>query len=192
MNQIAAKALFLDRDGVINHDSGYTSRKENFIFIDGIFDLCRAAVGAGYTLFVVTNQAGIGRGLYTEQDFWELTTWMCAQFAAQHCPIQEVFYCPHHPLHGIGSYKQDSVNRKPNPGMLMDASEKYAIDMAHSVMVGDKDSDMEAAQRAGVGLRIHYIAFGRDEKQSAFATHGIRALSEAIALLSRKKILSAI
>jgi len=181
--QPASRALFLDRDGVINHDAGYTSHKDQFTFIDGIFDLCRAAVAAGYKLIVVTNQAGIGRGYYTEQDFLELTDWMRQQFVDMGCDITEVFHCPFHPLHGQGIYKQESENRKPNPGMLLTAARKYAIDMAASVMVGDKDSDMEAAQRAGVGTRCHYIAYGGNESHSAFATHTIHALPDAVAFL---------
>lgn len=186
MSKEFIKALFLDRDGVINHDSGYTSGKENFVFIDGIFDLCRAAVESGYTLLVVTNQAGIGRGLYTEKEFLNLSAWMCDQFVSQRCEITEIFYCPYHPEHGIGRYKQDSFDRKPNPGMLLAAAEKYAISMSDSMMIGDKDSDMEAAKNGGVGLRCHYIADRRDQQQSLFATHLIHTLPEAIQLLQRK------
>ncbi|WP_461530854.1 D-glycero-alpha-D-manno-heptose-1,7-bisphosphate 7-phosphatase [Pseudomonas sp. 210_17 TE3656] len=177
------RALFLDRDGVINHDAGYTSSKENFHFIDGIFDLCRAARQSGYLLIVVTNQAGIGRGYYTEQDFLLLSDWMCKRFEEEGAPITEVFYCPYHPEHGVGHYKMDSVDRKPNPGLLLKASEKYDLDMLGSLMIGDKASDMEAALRSGVGTRCHYRLSDDEESVSDAATHHILSLRDCIALL---------
>ena len=122
---IAKRALFLDRDGVINQDLGYTSRVEDFRFIDGIFDLCRSATQSRYLLIVVTNQAGIGRGYYSEKDFWALTEWMRERFKAEDAPLTDVFYCPFHPQHGVGDYKKQSFDRKPNPGMLLRASEKH-------------------------------------------------------------------
>lgn len=178
------RALLLDRDGVINHDSGYTSSVENFSFIDGIFDLCRAAKRLGYLLIVVTNQAGIGRGYYLEQDFFTLTEWMRERFEAEGAPITDVFYCPHHPEHGIGRYKKDSFNRKPSPGMLLSAAETHGLDLARSIMIGDKDSDMQAARKAGVGIRCHYLADGDGVVQSGAATHKICALREGISLLT--------
>lgn len=178
------RALFLDRDGVINHDSGYTSSMESFTFIDGIFELCRAAKDAGYLLIVVTNQAGIGRGYYSEQDFIVLTDWMRRRFEAEGAPITDVFHCPYHPEHGIGKYRQDSFDRKPNPGMLLRAAERHGIDLANSIMIGDKDSDMRAARSAGVGTRCHYLAAGGEEDEmSVAATHDIHLLREGILLL---------
>jgi D-glycero-D-manno-heptose 1,7-bisphosphate phosphatase len=178
------RALFLDRDGVINHDDGYTSCPENFVFIEGIFDLCRAAKRSGYLLIVVSNQAGIGRGYYSEQDFFELTAWMCEQFEAEGAPITEVFFCPDHPEHGIVPYKKDSFDRKPNPGMLLRAAEKYRISLKDSVMVGDKDSDMQAAERSGIKIRCHYLPHGtKMDEQSGVATHFIHSLRQGITLL---------
>ena len=179
-------ALFLDRDGVINHDAGYTSRPEDFRFIDGIFDLCRAAWQAGYLLIVVTNQAGIGRGYYSEEEFLTLTAWMCDRFAIEGAPITDVFYCPFHPVHGVGGYKTESFNRKPNPGMLLRAAELHGIDMSQSIMIGDKDSDMQAASKAGVGIRCHYLASTDGPIISNAATHKIYSLREAILLLSQE------
>lgn len=184
---IAKRALFLDRDGVINQDLGYTSRVEDFRFIDGIFDLCRSATQSRYLLIVVTNQAGIGRGYYSEKDFWALTEWMRERFKAEHAPITDVFYCPFHPEHGVGDYKKQSFDRKPNPGMLLRASEKHDLDLKYSIMIGDKDSDMQAARSAGVGLRCHYLAGISDAAPSAAATNAIHTLSEGIPLLNSFK-----
>lgn len=185
MTLFGKRALFLDRDGVINHDLGYTSSTEKFRFIDGIFDLCRAARRSGYLLIVVTNQAGIGRGYYSEQDFLALTAWMRERFEAEGAPVTDVFYCPYHPEHGVGYYKQDSFDRKPNPGMLLRAAEKHGIDLGRSIMIGDKDSDMQAASQAGVGIRCHYLAGAEGKVVSDVATHEIRSLREGISLLSR-------
>lgn len=178
------RALFLDRDGVINHDSGYTSDVESFRFVDGIFDVCRVARQLGYLLIVVTNQAGIGRGYYSEQDFNNLTKWMCGQFEAAGAPLSDVFYCPYHPEHGVGDYKKDSFDRKPNPGMLLRAAEKYGLDLNLSIMIGDKASDMQAANKAGIGVRCHYLSGINCEVASDTATHQISALQESISLLT--------
>ncbi len=174
------RALFLDRDGVINHDSGYTSSIENFQFIDGIFDLCRAAKQLGYLIIVVTNQAGIGRGYYTEADFLKLTEWMCKRFEAEGAPITEVFYCPYHPEYGEGNYKKESFDRKPNPGMLLRAAEKYNIDLVHSIMIGDKDSDMQAASKAGIEIRCYYMADDVGGVVSSAASDRINRLGEGL------------
>src|SRR5262245_454089 len=121
-------ALFLDRDGVINIDRAYVHRREDFTFQEGIFELCRAAQELGYLLIVVTNQAGIARGYYTEADFANLTAWMRGEFAARDICIAGVYYCPYHPTEGIGAYRQDSPDRKPNPGMLYRARADFGLD----------------------------------------------------------------
>jgi D-glycero-D-manno-heptose 1,7-bisphosphate phosphatase len=105
---------------------------------------------------VVTNQAGIGRGYYTEADFHLLTDWMCEQFAKQGAHIDGVYYCPFHPEYGVGEYLKDSDCRKPAPGMLLQAAREHDIDLKHSVLVGDKPSDIEAGQRAGVGTLLSF------------------------------------
>jgi D-glycero-D-manno-heptose 1,7-bisphosphate phosphatase len=149
-------ALFLDRDGVINVDHAYVHRPQDFHFIDGIFDLARHARGAGYRLFVVTNQAGIARGYYTEDDFHRLTSWMCERFEAELAPIDKVYYCPYHAEHGIGHYKVDSPLRKPRPGMILQAAAEFNLDLTRSVLVGDMDTDIEAGMAAGVGRNLLY------------------------------------
>jgi D-glycero-D-manno-heptose 1,7-bisphosphate phosphatase len=148
------RALFLDRDGVINIDSGYIWRHEDFIFNEGVFEACQKAQSMGFILVVVTNQAGIGRGLYSEEDFHALTDWMLGQFRENDIEIAQVYFAPTHPEEGIGVYKRDSPDRKPGPGMLLRARETFGIDMAASVIVGDRHTDIEAARNAGVGTKI--------------------------------------
>jgi D-glycero-D-manno-heptose 1,7-bisphosphate phosphatase len=184
-------ALFIDRDGVVNTDHGYVHRSDQFEFIDGIFDLSRAAVGCGLDVVVVTNQAGIGRGLYSEDDFQRLTEWMQGRFAEEGAPISAVYYCPFHPEHGVGRYKQDSPDRKPNPGMLLKARDDLGIDLSASLMVGDRETDLLAALRAGVPTRCLFVHSGQvgdstdptmiDATQSC-ATHRIIDLRQAIPL----------
>jgi len=141
------KALFLDRDGVINVEKEYLHKAEDFEFIDGVFEVLRYAQQMGYLLIVITNQSGIGRGYYTDEDFQHLNRWMCDRFSQEGIRIAEVYYCPHAP---------DSVCdcRKPLPGMIHAAANRFQIDFDHSVLIGDKESDIEAGKSAGVGVCI--------------------------------------
>ncbi|WP_134057803.1 D-glycero-beta-D-manno-heptose 1,7-bisphosphate 7-phosphatase [Rheinheimera aquimaris] len=148
------KAAFLDRDGVINVDHGYVSTAEQFEFIDGVFAACRHLQQQGYLLIVVTNQSGIGRGYYSEAQFWQLTDWMKQQFAANGVGITDVFFCPHHPVNAQPPYQLECNCRKPAPGMLLQAIEKYGIDAKQSLMLGDKKADMQAAKAAGIGRKV--------------------------------------
>lgn len=147
-------ALFLDRDGVINVDDGYVHKIDAFRFLDGIFPLCRSAKAAGMAICVVTNQAGIGRGYYTEQDFHDLTAWMLTRFAVEDVVIDGVYFCPFHPTHGIGRYKAESPDRKPAPGMILRAAMDHNLDLTRSVLIGDKESDIAAAKNAGIGTAV--------------------------------------
>jgi D-glycero-D-manno-heptose 1,7-bisphosphate phosphatase len=148
------KALFLDRDGVINTEKNYVSRIEDFEFISGIFDLCSRARALGFRLFVITNQAGIARGYYTTADYDVLTAWMLDEFSSRGIHIERVYHCPFHPTAGIGKYRRDSYDRKPNPGMILRAKEDFNLDLADSLLIGDKGSDMEAGRTAGVGYNV--------------------------------------
>lgn len=148
------RALFLDRDGVINVDHGYVHSVENFDFVDGIFDLTAAAHAMGYRLVVVTNQAGIGRGYFSEAVFRELTDWMCAQFEVHGAPIEKVYFSPFHPTAGIGEYRKDEDTRKPGPGMILKAGRELGLSLEDSILIGDKASDILAGVAAGVGLNL--------------------------------------
>ena len=137
------KAIFLDRDGVINKEKNYLYQKKDFEFIDGVFEACRYFQKIGYQLIVVTNQSGIARSYYQKEDFYKLTKWMLKQFENQGIKILDVFFCPHGP--------ESTCNcRKPNPGMLLEAKEKHKIDMKNSWMIGDKEADVGAANAAGI------------------------------------------
>ena len=143
------KALFLDRDGVINVDHGYVYRKEDFEFVDGIFEVCRHYQDQGYLLIVVTNQSGIARGMYTEAQFKELTDWMVERFKEQGVTITKAYHCPHHPDFGPAD-ERDCDCRKPKPGMLLKGIEEFDLNPADCIMIGDKGSDMEAAAAANL------------------------------------------
>jgi len=142
---VKPKGLFLDRDGVINEDLGYVYRREELIFRPGIFPVLREAQQLGYSLFIVTNQSGIGRGYYTEQEFLELMEFIQKEFQREGVKITDFAYCPHLPT--------DRCNcRKPAPGMILQLAEKYQIDLNQSIMVGDKERDRQAGERAGVKI----------------------------------------
>lgn len=146
-----SRALFLDRDGVINEDRGYVHRREDFIFVEGIFELAAAAKLAGMLLIVVTNQSGIGRGFYSEADFHALMEWVRGEFLQRGGDLDAVYFCPFHPECGRGAYKKDSPCRKPAPGMFLRAAEEHGVDLAASLLLGDSTSDIEAGRAAGVG-----------------------------------------
>lgn len=148
------KALFLDRDGVINVEKNFVHKMEDFEFVEGIFELVASANQAGYLVIIVTNQAGIARGYYSEEDFHLLTRWMKKEFLARGCQIDGVYFCPYHPEFGIGAYRQSSKNRKPEPGMFFEAAFELNIDLKNSIMVGDRISDMQAAYSAEIPWRF--------------------------------------
>jgi D-glycero-D-manno-heptose 1,7-bisphosphate phosphatase len=175
-------AAFLDRDGVVNVDHGYVSRRADFDFVPGVLEGARRLRELGCTLVVVTNQSGIGRGLYTEQDFLALTTWMRGVFEAAGAPLAGVYYCPHYP-DGIEPYGVRCDCRKPAPGMLLDAARDLDLDLPSSVMFGDRASDLEAARAAGVPYRVLLATDGSGapvEVEPGLATHRAARLDEAL------------
>jgi D-glycero-D-manno-heptose 1,7-bisphosphate phosphatase len=157
---MSARALFLDRDGVVNEEVGYLHRADEVRFVDGIFPLCRTAAGLGYRLIVVTNQAGIARGYYSEADFDALMEFMRGELRAEGVELDAVYYCPFHPEHGVGKYKQEHEDRKPGTGMLRRGAWEFGVDLSESVMVGDRCSDVGAANAAG--LRQMFLITGTE------------------------------
>ena len=144
------KALFLDRDGTINIEKNYVYKIEDFEFIDGIFELIKSYQEKGFLIFIITNQAGIARGYYTEKDYKALTDWMIKQFRKKGINITKVYHCPHHP-----EITGSCDCRKPNPGMILDAIKEFNIDPVNSVLIGDKKSDILAGRNAGLGKNIY-------------------------------------
>ncbi|MCB2082163.1 MAG: HAD family hydrolase [Hyphomicrobiales bacterium] len=173
------RALFLDRDGIINVDTGYTYKTQDIVFMEGIFDICRNAQQAGYKLIVVTNQSGIGRGYYTEKDLHTVMAWMQEKLAEEQITLDKYYYCPYHP-EGIGQYRRESNDRKPGAGMLLKAKQEFNILMQDSIMLGDKPADMEAAWRAGVGrkLMLPHTGYPTSPYADRILTHLREALKE--------------
>ena len=149
-------ALFLDRDGVLNVDQGYVHRWEDFRWIPGARETVAAFNRAGWLVIVVTNQSGVGRGYYTEDEMHALHDRMAEELAKAGAHIDAFYFCPQHPDAPQDHYRHpDPPDRKPNPGMLLRALADFPVDREGSLMVGDKRSDMEAARRAGIrGLRF--------------------------------------
>lgn len=145
------RALFLDRDGVVNKDRHYVHTPEATFFLDGIFELCAEAWRKGFAPIIVTNQAGIARGLYSEAQFLEYTQWMHGEFRRRNSPLVATYYCPHHPSAGIGQLLRECECRKPRPGMLLEAAAEFDIDLADSMLIGDSVTDLQAAAAADIG-----------------------------------------
>ena len=138
-------ALFLDRDGVVNVEKNYVYKAEDIDFIEPIFNICRNYQQKGFQIFIITNQAGIARGYYSENDFLILSAWMEAEFEKRGIRISKTYFCPHHP-----DYTGECICRKPNPGMIMKAKEEFDLDLENSVLIGDKKSDIDAGINAGI------------------------------------------
>jgi D-glycero-D-manno-heptose 1,7-bisphosphate phosphatase len=143
------KAIFLDRDGVINEDYGYVYKKEDFKFKEGIFEVLKSFQDKGYKLFIVTNQSGIARKFYSEDEFHNLMEWVKKEFAKKGIKITDYRFCPHHPeITGVCEC------RKPKAGMILDLAKKYNIDLKNSILIGDSKRDIETGQKARVGKNI--------------------------------------
>ncbi len=156
------KALFLDRDGVVNIEKKYLYKIDDFEFVDGIFDLCRYYRDLGYLIFIVTNQSGIARGYYSVEDFNIVTDWMLQQFTIEDIKIEKVYYCPHYP-----DISGECSCRKPKPGMLLKAAQEFDLDMKNSIIIGDKERDIEAGLNAG--LKESYLL---DMNKNIFLSKG--------------------
>ncbi|WFU18987.1 HAD family hydrolase [Bradyrhizobium sp. CB3481] len=143
-------AIFFDRDGVLNEDDGYVYEASKLKWIDGAREAVKAANDAGYLVFVVTNQSGVARGFFDEHHVQALHAWMAADLARIGARVDAFEYCPYHPDAVIERYRQVSHRRKPAPGMITDLLERFPVDLARSILIGDKPTDLEAARAAGL------------------------------------------
>ena len=174
IEQLRRPAVFFDRDGVLNHDSGYTFEAGKLQWIEGAREAVKAVNDAGYFAFVVTNQSGVARGFYEESHVHALHRWMADEMAAIGAHIDAFEYCPDHPDGTVARYCRVSDRRKPAPGMITDLAQRFPVDMTRSMVIGDKDSDMAAAQAAG--LAGHLFEGGNLE---AFVKQRLNAAGKA-------------
>ena len=175
------KALFLDRDGVINVDKGYIFHPEQVEWVSGIIPLLQAFQAKGYKLVVVTNQSGIARGMYSEADFHALMEWMKNALKPHNVNLNTVYFCPHHPTEGSSEYTQPCNCRKPAPGMFEQAIKEHQIDVANSVMIGDSWRDVIAAEAVQVQT-IYYLNAQVTVEQAAHIGHSSLTIKNVIEL----------
>ncbi|MBA5808499.1 D-glycero-beta-D-manno-heptose 1,7-bisphosphate 7-phosphatase [Morganella morganii] len=177
-------AVFLDRDGTINADTGYLHEIDDFQFIENAIEAMQAIKQMGYALIIVTNQSGIARGMFTEDQFMHLTEWMDWSLADRGVDLDGIYYCPHHPEGTVEEFRQVCNCRKPAPGMLLDAQKHLKIDMGNSYMVGDKLDDMLAGRAAEVGTTV-LVRTGKPvtEDAEAAADIVINSIADLPALL---------
>lgn len=150
IDQPLRPAVFFDRDGVLNVDTDYLFEINKFVWIDGAIEAVKAANEAGYFAFVITNPSGVARGIYEEADIQRLHDWMARELEAQGARIDAFEYCPFHPDGCIERYRRVSERRKPQPGMILDLFKRFPVERNKSIVIGDKQSDMEAARSAGI------------------------------------------
>jgi D-glycero-D-manno-heptose 1,7-bisphosphate phosphatase len=148
------KVAFLDRDGVINKEIEYLHKVDDFEYTNQCISGLQSLISIGFSLIVVTNQAGIARGLYTVKDYQKLTDWMIDDLNRHGVTFLDILFCPHHPNGVIPNYTTSCYCRKPSPGMFLNARDRFDIDMESSIVIGDKESDLQAAASAGVGRKF--------------------------------------
>lgn len=186
MRHVPFSAIFVDRDGVINRagHKEYVWTRERFAFLPGAVEGLKALRALCRKLVVVTNQSGIGQGLYTEAQYRALRDWYHAELLARGVAFDAEYFCPHHPTLGLGAYRAACECRKPRIGMLREAARAHGIDLARSCVIGDAARDMEMAKAAGC-LAIH-VATGPDPGRPDAADHHFTNLPEAAAFLARR------
>jgi D-glycero-D-manno-heptose 1,7-bisphosphate phosphatase len=159
------RAVFMDRDGTINVEVQYLCNADEFQLIPGVAQALKRLKDAGFLLVVVTNQSGVGRGLYDEAALNAVHERMHQDLASFGASIDACYFCPHHPEHALGHYRQECACRKPLPGMLHQAAEELDIDLASSFMIGDKLGDIEAGLNAGCTSLMVLTGYGAEHSK---------------------------
>ncbi|MDX2027529.1 MAG: HAD family hydrolase [Alphaproteobacteria bacterium] len=173
------RGLLLDRDGVINVDKDYVGSRDKFEFMPGIFPFLRAAQDKGFRLAILTNQSGVGRGLYTAQDFEKLMGWVLGELRREDIAVELTLACFEHKDGTIPGYSRESFWRKPNPGMVLEAVQRLNLDPARSTFLGDKLTDMQAAQAGGIGTRL-FLNSKAEKAEGAISVHNFDEALEAL------------
>ena len=161
---MAHRCVFLDRDGTINEEVNYLSHPDQLRLIAGAAEAIKLLNQNGYKVVVVTNQAGVARGYFTEQAVREVHEVLEKMLEAHGAAVDAIYYCPHHPAAGIGVYRQDCNCRKPKPGMLEKAAREVDLDLGVSFVVGDKISDLEAGHAVGCRNILVHTGYGQESK----------------------------
>ncbi len=167
MNRV--KAVFLDRDGTINYEKNYVHKIEDFELIPGTLEALKLLTDYNIKIYIITNQAGIARGYFTEEQFHDLTRHMLSCFDKNECKIEEVLYCPHHPDGIIPEYTQKCLCRKPGTRLIEEVMEKEKFKADEIALVGDRDSDIEAGIRLGIKTYLVLTGYGREHKDDTKA-----------------------
>ena len=171
------KTIFLDRDGVINHEVNYLHKISDLKFIDGIFEACISFKKLGYQIIIISNQSGISRGYYSDEDYHKLTKWLVNKFKQNNVNLLDTFYCPHSP--------KDQCNcRKPKPGMFLQAKKIHNIDMKKSWMIGDQETDIQAAMASGIKNTILVESGHLINKESSSALFFIESVKQSNQIIS--------
>tara|TARA_B100000787_G_C16164509_1_gene283126 strand:+ start:55 stop:579 length:525 start_codon:yes stop_codon:yes gene_type:complete len=171
------KTIFLDRDGVVNQEVNYLYKISDFKFIDGVFDACLYFHQLGYQIIIITNQSGIARGYFKESDYKKLNQWMLDQFNKHNVNILDVFHCPHSP-------ESNCDCRKPKPGMLLKAKDKYNLDMEKSWMIGDTEADIKAANSCWIKNTILVRSGHKIDEPKSKAKFILNSIKESIQIIT--------
>lgn len=174
------RAVFLDRDGTITQDAGYTYELEDFRFVENALAGLAVLAELDFALVLVTNQSGIGRGVFTVAEMTAFNQHLVAELGARGIVLTAVYYCPYHPDAGVGEWRRDSPDRKPRPGMFLRAAEEHSLDLSRSYAIGDKKSDIVAGQAAGCfSIMVMTGESERDPESGAEPDHTASDLLEA-------------
>jgi D-glycero-D-manno-heptose 1,7-bisphosphate phosphatase len=177
------RALLLDRDGVVNAETGYVGLVKDFVFLPGLFPFLRAARDLGYRLAILTNQAGVARGYYSEKDYHDLTQHMLGELRRESIEIELVLACFEHSESANPTYARESFWRKPNSGMVLEAVRRLNLDAARSAFLGDRLSDMQAAQGGGIG---HCLWLTQETRTPPAGVNIVKNYDEARGLLTAR------